>query len=59
MLIEMQLYETNKYFFHYYSVFLLSKAFSKVKKYDIIDIVIRKKGGSESFEKKTNEKNTA
>lgn len=38
---------------------LLSKAFSKVKKYDIIEIAVKKKGGSESFEKKTNEKNTA
>jgi len=40
-------------------LFLLSKVFSEVKKYDIIDTVIKDKGGSENFEKKTNEKNTA
>lgn len=48
---------TNK-FWILIPLFLLSKAFSEVTKYDIIDIVIRKKGGYENFEKKTNEKNT-
>jgi len=55
----MQSYETNKYFLNFILLFLLSKAFSEVKKYDIINTVIKNKGGSESFEKKTNEKNTA